>query len=189
MDEEKEHDPYAAYRVPEPPAGATYPKPISKRSIPKDYTADKYQQQPLEKAPLRAIAIKGQQLRAAMRAGKQLDWVDIHERFVDLWQEARLSIWRCKHKKAGVKTYDPHLKKEVMGYVADENMILKAIDTTRGVLDSIVKLRREMGHDSSGIPRWAIERIERALRLYPEAQHALLKELAAENEKMAEPAD
>jgi len=40
-----------------------------------------------------------------------------------------------------------------------------------------------MGHESTGIPRWAIEKIERALRDYPEAQRALLKELAAEDDR------
>lgn len=167
----------------------TLPRPIPKKLIANEYTPDRFKQQPLDRAPLRAITIKGNALRAAMRNGNKLDWSDIHERYVDLWQEARLAIWRAKHKKAGVKTYDPHVGKEVLAFVADEGMILKALDTTRAIIDSMVKLRREVDHDSTGIPRWAIERIERALRDFPEAQHALLKELAAENEKDAEDAD
>ena len=59
----------------------------------------------------------------------------------------------------------------------DEKQVLSAIDTTRAVLDSLVKLRREMGHEDTGIPRWAIER---TLRNHPEALEALLKELAIE---------
>ena len=47
----------------------------------------------------------------------------------------------------------------------------------------MIKLRREMGHESTGIPRWAIERIERALRNHPEALNELLKELAAEDDR------
>ena len=112
--------------------------------------------------------------------------IDINDRLGDLWQEARLVIWRAKHKKAGVRTWDPHLQKDVQSFVADDRLVLMAVDTTKGVLDSIIKLRREAGHEGTGIPRWAIERIERALRNYPEAQHALLKELAAENETYAE---
>jgi len=61
--------------------------------------------------------------------------------------------------------------------------VLAALDTSRGILDSIVKLRREMGPADTGIPRWAIERIERALRNHPEALNALLRELAAEEEE------
>jgi len=44
----------------------------------------------------------------------------------------------------------------------------------------IIKLSGEMSHDDTGIPRWAIERIERALRDHPEALYELPKELAAE---------
>jgi hypothetical protein len=64
--------------------------------------------------------------------------------------------------------------------------VLQAIDTTRGILDSMVKLRREMGHEATGIPYWAIERIQRALRNHPEALNALLRELAADSDKPAE---
>ena len=46
----------------------------------------------------------------------------------------------------------------------------------------IIKLSGEMSHDDTGIPRWAIERIERTLRNHPEAQRELLKELAAEHD-------
>jgi hypothetical protein len=60
--------------------------------------------------------------------------------------------------------------------------VLAALDTSRGILDSIVKLRREMGPADTGIPRWAIERIERTLRNHPEAQRELLKGLAAEHD-------
>jgi hypothetical protein len=67
-----------------------------------------------------------------------------------------------------------------------KKQVLAAIDTTRAVLDSLAKLRREMGHEATGIPRWAIERIERALRNHPEALNALLEELAADGEKQAE---
>ena len=54
--------------------------------------------------------------------------------------------------------------REVLTFTVDEKQVLAAIDATRGILDSIVKLRREMGHQDTGIPRWAIERIERDLR-------------------------
>jgi hypothetical protein len=61
-------------------------------------------------------------------------------------------------------------------------VVFAAIDTTRGALDSLVKLRREMGNRNTGIPRWAIERIERALRNHPEALNELLKALANHDE-------
>jgi hypothetical protein len=32
--------------------------------------------------------------------------------------------------------------------------VISTIDTTRWILDSIVRLRREMGHQDIGIPRW-----------------------------------
>ena len=37
-----------------------------------------------------------------------------------------------------------------------EKLGLAGIDTTRGILDSIIKLHREMGQETTGIPRWAI---------------------------------
>ena len=58
--------------------------------------------------------------------------------------------------------------------------MLAAIDTTRGILDSSVKLRREMATKIPAFRRWAIERIERALRNHPEARNAPLPELAAD---------
>jgi hypothetical protein len=39
-----------------------------------------------------------------------------------------------------------------------------------------------MGNQDTGFPRWAIEKIERALHNYPTALKALLKELADEDE-------
>jgi hypothetical protein len=39
------------------------------------------------------------------------------------------------------------------------------------MLDSIIKLRREMGHADTGIRRRAIERIECALRNHPAAMN------------------
>lgn len=166
-----------------------YPRPVKIQEIPEAWREKDFTQERLEKAPLRAIKIKGDQLRAAMRTGKQLDWSDIHERYIDLWQEARLCIWRAKHKAAGVRTWDPHLEKQVLSFIPNEKLVQGAIEVTRGVLDSIAKLRRDMGHEGSGIPRWAIERIERALRNHPEAMRELLKELAAEQEKEAEKVD
>ena len=80
----------------------------------------------------------------------------------------------------------PLAGKSVLTFVADDRLVLQALDVTRGILDSLIKLRKEMGHDSTGIPRWAIERIERALRNHPEALNELLKELAAEGEKQTE---
>jgi hypothetical protein len=74
----------------------------------------------------------------------------------------------------------------VLTFGVDEKLVLQAIDTTRGILDSIVRLRREMGHEDTGIPRWAIARIECALRNHPEALNELLKELVAEGEKQVE---
>lgn len=162
------------------------PEPPPKQLRPNEYTPDKFRQQAPPKAPLRAVKIKGDELRAAIRNGRQLDWSDIHERFVDLWQEGRLVVWRAKHSKSVMKQWDPHTNKTVQSFAADEKLVLQALDTLKGILDSIVKVRREMGHEGTGIPRWAIERIERGLRDYPEAQHALLKELAAEKEKQAE---
>jgi hypothetical protein len=131
------------------------------------------------KPPLRAITIKADALRAAMRNGNQLDYSDIHERFNDLWQEARMAIW-AKHSRAWAQTVERRRKCHVMTFVSDEAMVLKAIDTTKGVLDSLVKPRREMGPQTNRIPRWAIERIERVLCNPPAALKALLKELAAE---------
>ena len=159
------------------------PPEIPESSLPERVRPNKFRQQLLPRAPLRAIKIKGDQLRAAVRQGHQLDWDDIHERFVDLWQEARHTLWRAKHQKAGLKTWDPHTCKEVLSFTADDKLVLQAIDTVRGILDSMIKLRREMGHEATGIPRWAIERIEKALRGHPEALNQLLKELAAENDK------
>jgi hypothetical protein len=169
--------------------GYKLPQPPEKHLVPNEYTAEKFRQQPPPKAPVRAIKIKGDQLRAAVRNGKQLDWADIHERFVDLWQEGRMCVWRAKHSKSALKVWDPHLQQHVQSFTVDEKLVLSALDTLRGILDSIVKVRREMGHDASGIPRWAIERIERALRNHPEAMSELLKELAAEDEKLAEKID
>jgi hypothetical protein len=137
--------------------------------------------QKLPRMPSRAIAVKAAELRAAARINP-LDYSDLHEGFVDLWHEARLAIWRAKHSKAGVKEIDPETGKQTLTFVVDEKLVLAAIDTTKGVLDSMVKLREKIGPDSTAIPRWAFERIERALRNYPDARLALLKELAGDND-------
>jgi len=145
------------------------------------FTSKTFEQESPGRPPLRAIKIKGDRLRAAMHGGgAHLDWSDIHERFVDLWQEARLTLWRAKHTKAGQKQWDDSLKKYTLTFIADERLVLQSIDCVKGILDSLIKLRREMGHEDHGIPRWAIEKIEYTLRDYPEALHALLKSLAAE---------
>ena len=102
-----------------------------------------------------------------------------------MWQEARLAIWRARHNKAGIKQLDAKKGYHVLTFGGDEKQVLQAVETTRGVLDSLVKLRREMGLETTGIPRSATERIERALRNHPEALNALLKELASD-EKPAE---
>lgn len=157
-----------------------YPPSTPEDKLPERFRPAKFKQSDLPRAPLRAIRIKGDQLRAAVRNGRQLDWSDIHERYVDLWQEARHTLWRAKHQKAGFKTWDPVSGKEVMGFTADDKLVLAAIDTIRGILDSMIKLRREVGHEATGIPRWAIERIEKELKHHPEALSALLKGLAEE---------
>jgi hypothetical protein len=113
---------------------------------------------PTSKIPLRAITIKGNELRAAIRNGNPLDRSDLHERFVELWQEARLAIWRAKHSKAGIPQWDAQQAREVLTFTVDEKQVIAAIDTTRGILDSLIKLRREMGHESTRIPRWPSKR-------------------------------
>jgi hypothetical protein len=134
-------------------------------------------QQTPPRMPSRAIAVKAAELRASMRINP-LDYSDLHERFVDLWQEARQVIWRAKHSKAGQKIIDPTTGKQTLTFIVDEKLVLQAIDTTKGILDSLLKLRRQMGHETNQIPRWAIERIESALRDHPAALKALLRDLA-----------
>jgi hypothetical protein len=158
------------------------PPPIDESRLPND-VRNGLTQEKKPRAPFRAIVAKGNELRTALRHGQPLDWSDIHGRFVDLWQEARLAVWRAKHHKAGITEIDPQTGKPVLTFTVDERQVLAALDTTRGTLDSIVKLRHAMGNDDTGIPRWAIERIERALRNHPEALNALLRELAAEEEE------
>jgi hypothetical protein len=155
------------------------PPPIDESRFPND-VRNGLTQEKRPRAPFRAIVAKGNELRIALH--QPLDWSDIHARFVDLWQEARLAIWRAKHHKAGIKEIDPQTGKQVLTFTVDERQVLAALDTTRAILDSIVKLRRTMGPADTGIPRWAVERIERALRNHPEAQRELLKELAAEHD-------
>jgi hypothetical protein len=53
-------------------------------------------------------------------------------------------VWGAKHSKAGLPVTDPVTGKQTIGYVANEKVGLKAIDTSQGVLDSLVKVRREM---------------------------------------------
>jgi hypothetical protein len=164
------------------------PPPHRSGGTAREYDPKIFRQETPGKPPLRAIKIKGNQLRAAMRNGAHpLDWSDIHERFVDLWQESRLALWRAKHSKAGTRQWDEKEKKYVLTFIADERLVLQAIDTTRDILADMIKLRREMGHEDNGIPRWAIEGIEKALRNHPDAMKAVLKELAAETEKVVGP--
>lgn len=162
------------------------PAEINPKDMPHEWGEDKFKQEQLERPPIRALAIKGRQLREAIRGGNLIEWGEIHERFVDLWQEARLVIWRAKHRKKGTREYDPVVGKVVATYVPDDRMVLEAIGTVKGLLDSMMRLRKEMGSSRSGVPRWAIERIERGLRNYPEAQQALLKELMAEQDEPEE---
>jgi hypothetical protein len=158
------------------------PPPIPENLIPNEFRNGHTRQQKPPRMPFRAISRKAAELRATVRNGNPLDYADLYERFVDLWQEARQVIWRAKHSKAGIKQWNDDTQQLDLTFVADERVVLAAIDTTKGVLDSLVKLRREMGNQNTGIPSWAIERIERALRNYPEALHALLKALAEEEE-------
>ena len=162
------------------------PPPIDESRLLNEFRNGHTRQQKPPRAPFRAISAKANALPIAARNGNTLDYADLHERFVDLWHEARLAIWRAKHSKAGIKLWDADEQRDVLTFVVDEKQVLAAIDTTRAVLDSMVKLRREMGPETTGIPRWAIERIERALRNHPEALNALLEELAADGEKQAE---
>jgi hypothetical protein len=162
------------------------PPEIPDNLVPNEFKENKWKQEDLPIPPTRSIKLKGDELRASVRSGQPMDWVDIHERFVDLWQEARMCIWRAKHSKAGLKTFDPVIGKSVQSFIADEKMVLSAIHTTREVLDSIVKLRKGMGSEAGGIPHWAIERIERALQGHPDALKQLMRELAATEEKPAE---
>jgi hypothetical protein len=68
---------------------------VFRLSIPDTFISNEFRngktpQEKLPKAPFRAIIIKGNALRAAIRNGNRLDYSDLYERFVDLWQEARL---------------------------------------------------------------------------------------------------
>jgi hypothetical protein len=53
-------------------------------------------------------------------------------------------------------------------------------------LDSIIKLRRQMGHEATGIPRWGHRAHRTRVGNHPEALNALVRKLAAEGEKLAE---
>ena len=53
-------------------------------------------------------------------------------------------------------------------FVTDEKLVLEGINTLQGILDSMIRLRREAGNDSTGVPHWAVARIEKALRNHPE---------------------
>jgi hypothetical protein len=146
-----------------------------------EFRDGKTRHQKLPRAPIRAVNAKAQQLRNAIRNNNPLDYADLYERFVDLWHEARLVIWRAKHSKAGLKHYDPETQQDVLTFVSDDKVVLQAIDTCRNVLDSMIKLRREIGSEPDRIPHWAIAQIEAALRHHPAALNALLKALAADN--------
>jgi hypothetical protein len=149
--------------------------------VPNEFRNGQTRQASPPRMPSRAIAVKAAELRAAARINP-LDYADLHERFVDLWHEARLAMWRAKHSKAGQKITDPDTGKQTLTFVVDEKLVLQAIDTTRGVLDSMVKLRRQMEPAANQIPRYAIEKIERALRDHPAALKALFKALADETD-------
>jgi hypothetical protein len=157
------------------------PSPIPDRSIPNEFRDGKTRQAKPPRMPSRAIAAKANELRAAIRNGGPPDWSDLYERFCDLWQEARQVIWRAKHSKAGLEQWEPEEGRDVLTFVAEERLVLQAIDTTRGVLDSLVRLRAKMPPTRTSIPRWAIERIERVLRNQPKALEALLAELTSED--------
>jgi hypothetical protein len=158
------------------------PPPIDEKLLDNQWRDGKTRQETTPRPPLRALKTKGDQLRNAVRHGNQLDWSDITSCFADLWQEARLCLWRAKHSKPGIKVTDPKTGKQVLTFGADEKVVLEAINTVRGILDSMIRLRREVGNDSTGIPHWAVVKIEKALRNHPEALADLLKALAAEDE-------
>lgn len=170
------------------------PDPPDPDSIPAAYKEDRFaQERPHNgngrasqlitkngsRAPIRAIQIKGDQLRANLYKADVIDWSDIYNRYVDLWQEARLTIWRAKRSKTGIKTFDPESGKDVLSFICDDKLVLDAITVVRGVLDSMVHLRSNMmKSEGIGIPRWAIKRIEMALHDHPEARDAILTRLA-----------
>jgi hypothetical protein len=147
-----------------------------------EYRNGKTRHQSLPKQPARAVAAKAAEMRSTMLRHGPIDWSDLHARYVDLWHEARLALWRAKHSKAGIKKWNEEEQRDELTFVVDEKQVLACIDTTRGVLDSIVRLRDRIGPDAVGIPHWAIVRIERALRDHPKALHALLQELATERD-------
>src|SRR6516165_5281102 len=103
-----------------------------------EYRNGKTRHEKLPKVPSRAIAAKADALRSAVRNGNPLDSAELQERYVDLWHEARLAIWRAKHSKAGIKQHDEITDQDVLTFVVDEKQVLAAIDTTRSVLDSLV---------------------------------------------------
>jgi hypothetical protein len=138
-----------------------------------------YKHDTLPRAPSRAIRFKGQQLVDATY-NKDIDWHDLFARYVDLWQESRMVLWRSKHSKPGLEIWDEKEKRMVRTFTSDDRMVLDAVVVIKSVLDSMVRLRKDMiGPDGgSGIPRWAIDRINEALQAHPEALEALIEALA-----------
>ena len=168
-----------------------HPKPPPPEHIPnraRGVLNGTYRQSEKGKPPVRAITLKGEKLRRDVTLGPALgrepDWAEIYARYVDLWQEARLVIWRAKRAKAGLSQIDPKTGVTIATFVADDRTVLQAIDVTKGVLDSMIKLRRDLRGEAIGLPRWAIRRIESALDDHPSARDALLSALAkGEDEK------
>ena len=55
------------------------PPRLPEKFVPNKVRNGSWREETPPRAPLRAIRIKGDALRAAVRNGSQLDWTDIHE--------------------------------------------------------------------------------------------------------------
>ena len=96
---------------------------MPKRLISNDFRNGKRRQERVPRPPVRAIAVKAAELRAAARLNP-LDFDDIHARYADLWAECRMVIWRAKHSKRALSTRDPLTGAEVDGFVPDDKTVL-----------------------------------------------------------------
>lgn len=122
--------------------------------------------------PMRAIALKGRELRSEVRSGRELDPVFFYDRFVEIWQEWHHLIWRAKRRELG-KVVDG-----VQYYKSDDRLVATGLEGMRNVVESMLELREKIQKEGKGgVPRWIMELITQGLKEFPEAREALLEEI------------
>jgi hypothetical protein len=168
------------------------PRPEEKKQAPrasKEAAQEAYAEMAQEerkhlRLPVRAMFKKAAQLRADAQR-PEINPLLFYNLMVDMYKESRMCLNRTKLTQTIGKIYNPQKKRWETTFTVDDKLVMEAIKCTSQIIKDLEEMRQGMAAEDTGIPRWAIEKIEQGLKNHPEARLALLESLAAGQEKDA----